>query len=312
MVELNSGSRPRRLLVVFALVICLAVVASATPAAGQKKSIEVLKIGTSGSMTQEHDDKKKEEAAMDSLKSFIREETMLNNQITREKDWSELLDKMAKGELHIGVFHGYEFAWAQEKNPGLKPLALAVNVHRYPVVYVVVNKDKGPKDFAGLQGQAIAIPSTGQPYLQKYVDHLTQAGGKAPDKFFSKVTTQENIEDALDDVVDGMVQGAVVEQAGLEAFKRRKPGRFSRLKDIDHSPPLPPVIVAYYDKVLSDDTLKAFREGLLGASKKEKGQTLLTLFHLTGFEPVPDDFPQVLVQSRKTFPVGDRKAAATK
>ena len=42
----------------------------------------------------------------------------------------ELADKMTKGELQLGVFQGYEFAWAQEKQPQLKPLALAVNVYR--------------------------------------------------------------------------------------------------------------------------------------------------------------------------------------
>ena len=108
------------------------------------------------------------------------------------------------------------------------------------------------------------------------------------------------------------MQAAVADQAALEAFKRRKPGRFNQLKDIAHSPPLPPVVIACYNKVLGDDTLKAFREGLLGANRKEKGQTLLTLFRLTGFEAVPDDFGTVLAESRKTFPAPGPKAAATK
>jgi len=262
----------------------------------------VLKIGTSGSLTSENEDKKKEEGALETLRSFIKEETMFNNNIVRQKNWQELAQKMSKGELHIGVFQGYEFAWAQEKYPELKPLALAVNVYRYPVAYVVVKKDKGPKDFAGLQGQAVSIPATGQRYLLMFTDHLAAAGGKAADKFFAKIEQPDNIEDALDDVVDGKVGAAVVDRAALDAFKRRKPGRFNQLKEIAHSQPLPPAVVVYYDKVLSDATLMAFREGILGASKKEKGQTLLTLFRLTGFETVPDDFGKVLAETRKTYP----------
>ena len=36
------------------------------------------------------------------------------------------------------------------------------------------------------------------------------------------------------------------------------------------------------------------RPGLLNASQKDKGQTMLTLFRLTAFEAVPDDFDKVL------------------
>ena len=65
------------------------------------------------------------------------------------------------GELEMfrtfGVFQGYEFAWAQEKDPGLQPLALAVNVYTYPTVYVVTRRDDPATDFAGLQSHSLAI-----------------------------------------------------------------------------------------------------------------------------------------------------------
>src|SRR5207244_11836898 len=88
--------------------------------------------------------------------------------------------------------------------------------------------------------------------------------------FFPKITSPENTEDALDDVVDGVVQAAVVDRAGLEAYKRRKPGRFNRLKEVARSQPLPPPLVAYYEGVLDQDTLKRFGDGLLNARRKEK------------------------------------------
>jgi len=54
--------------------------------------------------------------------------------------------------------------------------------------------------------------------------------------------------------------------------------------------------------VLDDATLKRFRDSLIGASKTEKGKTMLTLFHITGFDPVPNDFDKVLADTRKEFP----------
>jgi hypothetical protein len=35
---------------------------------------------------------------------------------------------------------------------------------------------------------------------------------------------------------------------------------------------------------------------------------MLTLFRLTGFDPVPDDFGKVLAQTRKAYPPPDARA----
>jgi ABC-type phosphate/phosphonate transport system substrate-binding protein len=262
-----------------------------------------LRIGSSGTLTGPGNEK----GAIKSLEDFIKEETGLNNTIVKQKTWRELADRMVKGELQIGVFQGYEFAWAQEKHPELKPLALSVNITRYPVVYVVVQKSNPVKDFAGLQGQSLCIPATGQGYLRLYVDRQAQAQGKKADDFFSKITSKETVEEALDDVVDGVMQAAAIDKAGLDGFKRRKPGRFNQLKEVAQSQPFPPVVVAYTEKSLDEATVRRFRDGLLNASRKEKGRTMLTLFRMTGFESVPADFDKVLADTRKNYPPEDEK-----
>jgi ABC-type phosphate/phosphonate transport system substrate-binding protein len=268
---------------------------------GQQTKIDVLRIGSSGTLTGEKGGAK-EKGAIKTLQSFIKDETGFDNEILRQKNWQELANKMAKGQLHLGVFQGYEFAWAQEKYPALKPLALAVNVYRYPVAYVVTQRSNAAKDFGGLQGQSFSIPATGQGYLRLFVERQVEAQGKTLETFFSKITHPENVEDALDDVVDGVVQGMVVDRGALEAFKRRKPARFNQLKAIAHSQPFPPALVAYYDTVLDEATLERFRDGLLRASRTDRGETTLTLFRLTAFEAVPPDFGQVLAQTRKLYP----------
>jgi hypothetical protein len=40
----------------------------------------------------------------------------------------------------------------------------------------------------------------------------------------------------------------------------------------------------------------------MAANKKEKGQTLLTFFRLTGFEGVPKDFEQIVAATNKAYP----------
>jgi ABC-type phosphate/phosphonate transport system substrate-binding protein len=302
MVTLEAQSRKRRgrMGLVGCALVALLVLSSAM-VDGQQAKVEVLHIGTSASLaTAGGGDKEK--SALESLKAFIKDETGLNNDIVREKDWRELLQKMAKGDLHLGVFQGYEFAWAQPDQPKLKPLALAINVYRYPTAHVVTQRENKAKNFADLQGQSLAVPATGQGYLRLFVEHECQAAGKRIEDFFSKITNAEDIEAAIDDVVDGVTQAMVVDRATLEAYKRRKPERFKNLKEVARSQPFPPPLVAYYDDVLDEPTRKRFRDGLLKASEKDRGQTMLTLFRLTGFEAPRDDFDKVLAETRKNYP----------
>jgi ABC-type phosphate/phosphonate transport system substrate-binding protein len=244
----------------------------------------------------------KEKVALESLRSLIKMETGLDNDIVDLKNWRDIAERMSKGSLQVGVFPGHEFAWAQEKYPKIKPLALAVNTYHYPIACLVVAKDSTVKDFAGLAGKPFALSIAEGSHVRLFVDRQAQAAGKKPDAFFSKITAPDNIEDALDDVVDGTVQATVVDRAGLETYKRRKPGRFEQLRELARSPAFPPTVIAYYDTALDAKTIQRFRDGLMGASRKEKGQTLLTFFRLTGFEGIPKDFDLVVSENRKAYP----------
>jgi ABC-type phosphate/phosphonate transport system substrate-binding protein len=288
----TRGHAPR----VFALMAVLSVPIAV--AAGRSAKVDVLRVGTSRALTAERNEKN----SLDTLKSFIKDETGLDNEIIRQKDWHELADKMSKGQLEVGVFQGYEFAWAREKYPDLKPLAVAVNIYVYPVTYVVVRKDEPVKDFAGLQGRSVVMTSEGPGCIRLFTERQCEAAGKKLDSFFSKVSHKDNFEDVIDDVFDSVADAGVVDRAALEAYKRRKPGRFAQLKPVAQSQPFPPSVVAYYGTYLSDEDRTRFRDGLLNAANKDKGQTMLTLFRLTGFQAPPADFSKVLAETRAAYP----------
>lgn len=283
--------------------VVAALLLSAAPALGQQpKKVDVLHIGTTGTLAPG-----KEESALSSLQSFIKDETGLNNDINRQKGWQELAERMAKGELHVGVFQGFEFAWATEKHPNLKPLALAVNVYQYPTAYIIARRDAGLKGVAGLQGKAVEVPVTGAGYLRFYLDRQAEAAGKPAEQFFSQVTKADNAEDALDDVVDGKVQATVVDKATLEGYKRRKPQRFNQLAPAATSQPFPPTVIAVYGNVLDDKTQQQFRQGLLNAGSKERGKITLNMFRLTSFDAPPAGFAKVLAETRKNYPPSPAK-----
>lgn len=285
----------------FGLALAISSICAIALAPGQGPKIDVLRIGTTGSLTG-NGESAKEKAGLKTLHQFIQDETGLENEVIRQKDWQELADKMAKGERHVAVFQGHEFAWAQEKYADLKPLAVAVNVHRYPIACVVTRRDNAAKEFGDLPDHALTLSASNQRYLRLFVERESLALRRKADVLFSDKSPPENVEDALDDVVDGKVQASAVDRTALEAYRRRKPGRFNQLKEIARSQPFPPTVVAYYGANLDASALRKFKSGLLGAAGKEKGQMLLTLSRLTGFETVPDNFGKVLAETRTAYP----------
>src|SRR5262249_19665379 len=80
-----------------------------------KADPEVLRIGSSSSLSAGADSAK-EKGAIESLRDFIKDETGMKNEIIRAKSWSDVADRLEKGDFHLGVFHGYEFAWAREQH----------------------------------------------------------------------------------------------------------------------------------------------------------------------------------------------------
>jgi ABC-type phosphate/phosphonate transport system substrate-binding protein len=285
------------LLLLFWLVDSFSVLASAERSATQD---QVMHIGTTVNFSQLSG--VKEEDARAKLREFIKQETNFDNDINSMKNWIELGSKLTAKEMQFGIFQGYEFAWASERFPSLKPLVIAVKVERYPAAYVMAKSDNKATTLAGLKGQSMAIPRASQGFPRFFLERETLGQGAKLSDFFSKVTTPDELEDGLDDIVDGIVDACVVDQAGLEAYERRKPGRFEKLKQVVKSQPFPSHVVAYDDKDTDVTTRDQFRAGLLGAGDKDLGPKVLNLFKLTAFEAPRPDFDKILRDVRAKYP----------
>jgi ABC-type phosphate/phosphonate transport system substrate-binding protein len=110
------------------------------------------------------------------------------------------------------------------------------------------------------------------------------------------------VEDALDDVVDGVAQVYVLDSVALDCYKRRKPGRFTKLRIVHSSEVFPAAVVAFRAGGLDEATLARFRDGMMNANRTTLGRQLMTLWKLTGFEQVPPDYEQTLTEIAKVYP----------
>jgi len=200
------------------------------------------------------------------------------------------------------VFHGFEFAWARLKYPVLKPLMIAVNQQRNPKALLVVHRDSLATGFGDLQGKNLALPRFTREYCRLFMQRRCETCGQCAEKLFGRITNPSDIDDALDDVVDGIVQATVVDSVSLASFQKRKPVRFARLKIIQESETFPAGVVVYHPGALDEATLKRFRDGMVNASRSLRGQQLLALVRMTGFEQVPDDYNDLLTSIAKAYP----------
>ncbi len=258
----------------------------------------VLKIGTVGPLAPGG----KGNAAEGKLKDFVLEESQLAAEVVQQESWQKLADGLADKTLQVGIFSGNEFVWALERRPTIKPMVLAVQGQKYPVIYIVVGKNDPSTDMKGLKGKAIAIPE-GLRYLRLFAEQQAQKAGQPANTYFSKIVSPEFSEEAIDDVVDGRIAAAVVAGGALETYKRRNQARFGMIRELVRSEKLIPVIIAYADGSIDDTTRRQFQDGMINANKKDRGQNLLQTFKLSSFDVPPADFGDVAKNTLRAFPV---------
>src|SRR5205823_3394543 len=98
------------------------------------------------------------------------------------------------------------------------------------------------------------------------------------------------------------VQGAIVERVSLDRYQQNKPARSEKLRILHQSETFPASVIAYYPGALDDSILKRFREGLVTADRSERSKELLKMCRITGFEEVPGDYEQLLLEIVKAYP----------
>src|SRR5262249_61661539 len=142
---------------------------------------------------------------------------------------------------------------------------------------LVVRGDGKSTAMADWQDKSLALCRECREHCRLFLERRCEGCGKDCQRFFTKITTPCDAEDALDDVVDGVVDAALVDGAALERYKKVKADRCAKLKTAVRSEPFPNAVVAYKPGTLSDETLQRFRNGLITANQNPKGKQLLNM-----------------------------------
>lgn len=239
------------------------------------------------------------------FRSLMHAQTGLRGQLYTIPDWQELSRQLHEDKLHLGVFHGVEFAWAREQYADLKPLCIAINQQRELYAYVVVRQDQNWKDFADLKGTTLAVPLRTREHCRLFLERLCRTSGQTPAQFFARCTRPLTVETALDDVLRGKVQAALVDSVSLRCYEQVKPGCYARLRPLAKSERFPAAVIVYRQGTLSAATLDRLKNGLLTAHQNERSRELMHLWKLTAFETLPAGYEQDLDNILKSYPAAD-------
>jgi ABC-type phosphate/phosphonate transport system substrate-binding protein len=283
----------------------IVLAASLTPApsarAGSTSSSSVVRIGLVGSLFRDTPEPMVQ-LMIRPFQSLLESQTGVTGQVIAGGDADSLGQQLKDDQVQLGVFHGFELAWARTKIPELKPLLIAVNQQRFLRAVLVVRKDSPASTAADLRGKPIALPRLSREHCRLFLERrCSRKCGKA-DYAAHEVTAPGDVEDTLDAVVDSEVPAAVVDAIALASYSKSKPGRSAQLKSLQESEAFPCAVVAYIPGVLSETLLEKFRDGMIGAKETVRGRQLLELCRITRFETVPPEYEQMLSDIAKAYP----------
>jgi ABC-type phosphate/phosphonate transport system substrate-binding protein len=291
----------RRWLAAGLLVAGLAGLVTGRPAAGEDPKGGKITIGLTDTLFRDNLEARSEKAARP-FKSLLESQTGLSGEVVPNLKPEDLARQLKDGKLQLAIFQGFEFAWAREKDPDLKPLMIAVNQKPHLLATVVVRDNSGAASLADLKGKTIAAPRRAREHCQLFLDRRCEALGKPPREVFAKVLTPAAAEEAVDAVVNGQVDAALTDAIFLDWYEKHKPARFARLKVVEKSAVFPAVAIVYRAGALDDATLGKLHKGMLSAKDNPRGVELMTLCQMTSFEPVPDDYDKLLTEIAKKYP----------
>jgi ABC-type phosphate/phosphonate transport system substrate-binding protein len=243
------------------------------------------------------------DALMPTFTKLMESQTGIRGQLVMLKGGDEVGKQLNENKIQYAVFHGFEFAWEQNKYKDLKPLVIAIaNQSPRLTAQVVVASDSSYLKLDDLKGQKVAIPRGTREHCRLFLTRRLHGIGHKQDKFFAAETTPINVATALDDVINGKVQATVVDGAAWDNFKWLNPVRANKLKTLMQSETFPTGVIAYKEGNVMESDLKKFRDGLTSAHQRPEGLQLMMLWKMNRFDAVPADYQQLLSDIVRAYP----------
>jgi ABC-type phosphate/phosphonate transport system substrate-binding protein len=235
------------------------------------------------------------------FRDLMSKQTGFSGDVEIVDDALTLTEKLKDKKLQLGVFHGFEYAWAKQKCDDLIPLVITQPPGGKVQALVVVHRDSKIKSLADLKGESVMIARGAKAHTLAFIEkaRIGFADDVATPKFQVKLTP----EDVLNNVSSGDDKAALVDVGAMEGYSWIQPGAFKTLRVLQLSEEFPPAVVAYRKGTLTDAEAEQIRKGLSGASKTASGKMLMTLWNLKGFTAADEAYTKATDEILKAYPL---------
>jgi len=234
------------------------------------------------------------------FQKLLESQTSLTGEVAVCSDAQVLAQQLYDGNVEIGVFHGFEYAWLKGKYPELEALLVAVPAQKKLQAFLVVRKDSTVTDWPNLSGCKVALPFGTREHSRLFLDRGCRRNERVVQ--VPEIVAPDSVEDSLHEVVDGNVAATIVDGGGMTSFSIRFPGRFNKLKIVMQSDVFPLNVVVYRKSSLDANTINRVRQGLTTAHTTPQGKTMMTMWKLSGFENIPANYEEQLAAIVKAYP----------
>jgi ABC-type phosphate/phosphonate transport system substrate-binding protein len=267
---------------------------------GEAKPAEV-RIGATRTLIRGGDDASAE-ASGELLATMLSTQAGVRMPCTLTRDGAELARQLESGQVLIGLMPGIELAWAQKRDPNLKPLLLTCNEHVGLKAFLLVRAEANLSNVEALKGKTLSFPRLNLNHCYLFLDRAIREAGHDPARFFAQCRVANNADDALEAVLEGQAHATVIDEVGFDVFRKRKPGRARKLQTLKESPRFPCAAMVYTPEKLNGDVLKKVYDNLSTTHERATGRQMLSLMRLTDLRPTSDDYQQLLKGILKEYP----------
>ncbi len=279
----------------------LLVVLAGSPSRASEDEAHQVRIGLVSSLFRDTSEALMQ-IIMRPFKSLLEKQTGMKGQLVSGGDAQHLGQRLKQGEVHLGIFHGVEYAWAKSRFPQLKPLLIAVNKQPFLRAHLLVRAEGAIQGIDDLKGRTIDLPTLSREHCWLFLERRCVPVGQKAEKFFARINRPRDAAYAIENVIEGTSHAAVVDDADLAAYRTQSPESFAKIRLLKQSEPFPCAVIAYQPGTLSDSLLAQFRTGMLAAKNSKQGQRMMQMCRITSFEEVPEDFDKMLDDIAKAYP----------
>jgi len=236
------------------------------------------------------------------IHGMLESQTGLEGSLSPVKGWDQLAGQIDSGKLHLGLFHGFEFAWAKQKFPNLQPLMVTVGDKGLTQVCVLVRRDSDAKGLEDLKGTTLAMPRRTREHCHVALERQCTGCGCTPATFFKSTSRPFTVEDAILALNQGRVNAVLTDGASLESYRQSRPAGYASLKGLWRSENFPPAVFAYRTGAVEPAVLRRFQQGMMRAHDSAESKEVMTFCKIARFDKVPDDYDKLLEAALKAYP----------